>query len=368
MSTPRPTLRPLHHPSTLLFTLLLCSLLHPALAQQTSGSAAEPSTIPTPEAPAQPLAGAITGTITDQDGDSIPSAQITLSGITFSGKAQPLPTDRQAASSSNGDFSFADVTPGSFQLTVTAPGFATRQTSGSLQPGQQAEIPQIILTAATSIGYEVTVSRRDIAQDQIAEQEQQRVLGVIPNFYVSYVADPAPLVPRQKFELAWKVSGDPINFAMSGLIAGIQQSQNTFGGYGQGTHGFAKRFGATYADGFIGTMLSNAILPALFKQDPRYFYKGSGNIASRILYALASAVICKGDNGHWQANYSNITGTIAAAGISNLYYPPADRNGIKLTFEDSLIGLAANAGGNLFQEFLIPRLTPHAHLHAAVQP
>jgi hypothetical protein len=78
-------------------------------------------------------------------------------------------------------------------------------------------------------------------------------------------------------------------------------------------------------------MIGSAILPALLKQDPRYFYKGTGTTRSRILYAIANSVMCKGDNGHWQVNYSGILGGAAAGGISNLYYPASDRNGISLT-------------------------------------
>jgi hypothetical protein len=106
-------------------------------------------------------------------------------------------------------------------------------------------------------------------------------------------------------------------------------------------------------------MIGGAILPSLLKQDPRYFYKGTGSTRSRILYALANAVICKGDNGHWQANYSGILGALAAGGISNLYYPASSRNGAGLTFENTLIGIGGSAVGNLFQEFLVRKLTPH---------
>jgi hypothetical protein len=115
-------------------------------------------------------------------------------------------------------------------------------------------------------------------------------------------------------------------------------------------------------------MIGGAILPALFKQDPRYFYKGTGSKRSRILYALANAVVCKGDNGHWQADYSGILGSLAAAGISNLYYPAKNRNGAQLTFENTLLGIGGSGVGNLFQEFLIRRLTPHAHGQQANQP
>ena len=81
-----------------------------------------------------------------------------------------------------------------------------------------------------------------------------------------------------------------------GGIAGVQQATINFSGYGQGAQGYGKRYGADYADLLTGTFIGSAILPSLLKQDPRYFYKGTGSTRSRILYAIANAVICKGDN------------------------------------------------------------------------
>jgi len=181
---------------------------------------------------------------------------------------------------------------------------------------------------------------------------------VIPNFYVSYVPDAVPLNTKQKFELAWKTTIDPVSFVLVGAIAGIQQANNSFSGYGQGAQGYGKRYGASFADFTIGTFIGGAVLPSLLKQDPRYFYKGTGTRRSRALYALANAVICKGDNKKWQPNYSSMLGSLAAGGISNLYYPAKDRNGARLTFENALIGIGASAGANLIEEFLVPKFTP----------
>jgi hypothetical protein len=152
-----------------------------------------------------------------------------------------------------------------------------------------------------------------------------------------------------------------------GAVAGIQQSSDDFDGYGQGAEGYAKRYGASYADFVTGTFIGAAILPAVLTQDPRYFYKGTGSKQSRILYAMANAVICKGDNGRWQANYSNILGSFAAGGISNLYYPSEDR-GAGLTFENSLLGIGATAAANIVQEFVIRKLTPKLPRRDPAQP
>jgi hypothetical protein len=215
-----------------------------------------------------------------------------------------------------------------------------------------------VATALTEV--QVGLSSTEVAQEQVQDEEKQRVLGFVPNFYVTYAPNPAPLTSKQKFALAWKTSVDPVSFALIGVIAGIQQAQDSFSGYGQGAEGYGKRYGASYADFVSGTFIGSAILPSLLKQDPRYFYKGTGTKKSRILYALAFSVACKGDNGKWQPNYSSILGNLAAGGISNLYYPAKDRDGVGLTFESGAIGIGATAGANLIQEFLIRKLTPNA--------
>jgi hypothetical protein len=304
--------------------------------------------------PPEQTAGSIRGTVVDQNGNFLLAARVTL---TRPGQSE----EKTQESDGSGQFVFTAVPPGPFQLTVTGEGFATQQFPGVLHPGEALEVPLISLPiAAATTEVRVSVTNYELAEEQVKIEEKQRVLGVIPNFYVSYQQDALPLQPKQKFELAWKTSVDPVTFAATGAAAGVQQAQNEFSGYGQGAHGYAKRYGAAYGDAFVGTMIGGAILPSLLKQDPRYFYKGSGSTRSRILYALANAVICKGDNGHWQADYSGILGALAAGGISNLYYPAKSRNGAGLTFENTLIGIGGSAVANLFQEFLVRKLTPHA--------
>lgn len=272
-------------------------------------------------------------------------------------------------SDSNGRFSFPNAAPGPFKLTVSSTGFMPQVLAGTLTAGQSLEVTPIVLVMkGTTTDVEVTATRQEIAQEQVRLEETQRVLGVLPNFYVTYDPHSAPLTPRQKFALAWKSSTDPVTFAATGVIAGIEQATDSFSGYGQGAQGYAKRYGAGYADGFIATMIGGAILPTWWKQDPRYFYKGTGTKRSRVLYAIANAVVCKGDNGHWQVNYSAIVGGLAAGGISNLYYPDGDRSGLGVTFENAGFGTLGSAVGNLFQEFLVKRLTPKVPDYGSAQP
>jgi Carboxypeptidase regulatory-like domain len=297
--------------------------------------------------------GTISGSVVDSSGSTVAGANVRLS-------SEASPTPQNVLSASDGQFSFTNVPPGPFQITITFASFTPQTLSGTLHPGENFSFPPTTLVLATAVTeVQVSLSRADEAQAQLKDQEKQRVLGVIPNFYVSYVPDAVPLVPKQKFQLAWRYSIDPVTFAITGAVAGIAQATDQFNGYGQGAQGYANRYAAAYGDQLIGTFIGDAILPSLLKQDPRYFYKGTGSKRSRILYALAASVICKGDNGKWQPAYSAIGGSLAAGGISYLYYPAKDRNGAGLVFENTAIGIGASAAANLLQEFLIRKFTPN---------
>jgi Carboxypeptidase regulatory-like domain len=300
----------------------------------------------------QQFGGSIVGTVLDAEGAEVANAVVTLEN-TDSKVERTLMTD------GSGFFKFDAVEPGRFSLTITSTGFATWvSTDLALHTGQSYEVPGVALEIASAMtDVEVTVTRHDIAEDQIHFEEKQRVLGVFPNFYASYVWNAAPLSSGQKFRLALRTSVDPVSIAIPAVVAGIEQWQDGFSGYGQGARGYAKRFGASYTDGFTSMMIGDAILPSIFHQDPRYFYKGTGSIRSRALYAIATVVICKGDNGHWQPNYSNVLGNLASASISNLYYPSTDRHGARLTIDNSLIGTASGAVSSLFQEFLVKKIS-----------
>jgi Carboxypeptidase regulatory-like domain len=322
-------------------------------AELSTGAATGRPLLDAPEVhAADPAVGAICGTVLDANGAEVGGATVGLESAS-GGDLRDITTDN------NGFFRFSSVAPGSFKVSVMAKGFSHWSSDGlMLRPNEDYDLPPVELRVAMST-TEVVVAftRRDIAEEEIHEEEKQRVLGAIPNFYVSYVSNPEPLSSGQKYRLAWRLSVDPISIGISAGIAGVEQSQNVFSGYGPGAGGYAKRFGAVYADGFVGTFLADAVLPSVLHQDPRYFYKGTGSIPSRVLYAIASVVICKGDNGRWQPNYSNVLGNLAAAGISNVYYPASDREGAELTIRNSLIGTGAGAAGALFQEFLIKRIS-----------
>jgi hypothetical protein len=296
--------------------------------------------------------GTIIGTIVDKDGAVIANARVKLTAGSFTSQIQ---------SGGNGAFTFKDVPSGPFQVAISAPGFADQTQTGVLAAAQEFIVPEVQLVVATTVEVQVTQTQEEIAAEQVHIEEKQRVFGVVPNFYVAYTPDSAPLDAHQKFQLGWKFVVDPVSIVIAGITAGVEQANDSYSGYGQGAQGYAKRLGASYADFVSGVFFGNMVFPTVFKQDPRYFYKGTGSKKSRLFYALANAVICKGDNGHWQPNYSNVLGSLAAGGLSNLYYPASDRNGLRLTFENAAIGVAGSAGSAVIQEFLLRKITSHSH-------
>ncbi len=190
----------------------------------------------------------------------------------------------------------------------------------------------------------------DQAEQQIQQQEHQRILGIIPNFNTSYVSNAAPLTPGQKFRLAFKSTIDPFTFLAAGLDAGYSQATDQFVGYGQGAEGYGKRLGASYADTFDGILLGNALFPVLLHEDPRYFRRGHGRFVKRLFYAISTTIITRNDNGTWGPNYANVMGNLAAGGISNIYYPASDR-GTELTFERAASVTIEGSLGAIFVEF-----------------
>jgi hypothetical protein len=297
--------------------------------------------------------GVISGIVVDGDADVVPGAQLTLilDGTT---------DVRRTTADESGSFRFTAVPAGKFTITGSYIGMTSGTFIGVLHPGESMQTLPIKLDASASESVQVVASQEELAEAEIHVEEHQRLLGVMPNFYTAYDWHAPPLTTRQKFGLAWKNVIDPGSFFITGVAAGVEQAENAFSGYGQGAAGYGRRYGAATGDLVSGTYLGGAILPSLLHQDPRYFYKGTGSIKSRTWYAITRAFICRGDNGKDEFSYSGILGDLAAGALSNAYYPPANREGAALTFEEGGLNILGDAAGNIVQEFALKHLTPHA--------
>ena len=230
---------------------------------------------------------------------------------------------------------------------------ASPGTYSSSQPSdqQQGSAPTSGAPQATTPPQQETPEQiKARAAAELKVETKQRMAGVIPNFNTVNNGKAAPLSPGQKFHLFFKGAFDPYQFVLAGIDAGIGQAENENPGYGQGFEGYAKRYGANYADNFSGNFFGNAVLPSLLHQDPRYFRLGHGSILHRALYSISTTFRTYGDNGKWQPAYSNLTGNLIGASISNLYYPEGDR-GIQPTLRRALSVTYQGTIGGLLQEF-----------------
>lgn len=299
--------------------------------------------------------GVIFGSVSDSDGDLVPGARVELkSGVEK--EARSVVTD------SSGRFEFSGVAAGTFEMTATAKGLASGKLSGTLPLGAVFNAPPIVLGAATA-STEVTVTpktEREIATDEVRVEEKQRVLGIVPNYFVTYDLHPVPLSAKQKYGMGLKEVFDPTRFAFAAAAAGVEQETNTFPGYGTGPAAYGKRYGAALATGSVESILRHSVFPSLFHQDPRYYYMGTGTTWERTKYALGSAVITHGDNGRNQPNYSVILASLSAGAIANLYYAPSDRHGAGLTFENAGLAIVGEGVGHLVQEFVLRKFTTHS--------
>jgi hypothetical protein len=301
--------------------------------------------------PTGPKLGSIVGTVTDVNGDPVPNSTVIL-------KSSDSDDRRTVVTPENGFFEFHEVQPGvPYEVSVSAKDFADwTSPSITLDPGQFKIVSGIQLKIRTQVTQvEVRYDPVQTATEQFKNEEQQRIFGFIPNFYVSYDANPVPLTAKRKFQLAFKVSTDPVTAIGVAVVSASKQAGNT-PNYGQGWGAYGERFGATAADGFTDIMIGGAILPSLLHQDPRYFYQGTGTTSSRMRHAIFSAFITKADNGKWQPNYSTMGGDLASAGISNLYYPSSNR-GVGLVFGNFALGTAERISANLAEEFLLGKVT-----------
>jgi len=300
---------------------------------------------------AAPRTATVMGTVTDVNGGAIPNATVVLKEIESN-------DPRTIVTTENGMFEFNDVTPGiTYQLSITAQDFSDWTSIPIiLSPDQFKIVTDIQLRIATErTTVDVHYDPVEVATEQFKAEEKQRVFGIIPNFYVSYESDPAPLTTKMKFQLALKVSTDPVTAAGTFIVASAKQAGNT-PDYGQGWGAYGKRFGAVAADGFSDIMIGGAILPSLLHQDPRYFYQGTGTTGSRIRHAVFSPFVARGDNGQSQPNYSSLGGVLASSSLANLYYPRSNR-GAGLVFGNFAIGIAERIGANVAQEFLLGKFT-----------
>ena len=309
---------------------------------------AVPASAQSAEAP-NTKTGRILGAVVDTSDDPIPGATVFLQG--------PTGDRLTVVTKDDGAFVFEQAPAEiAYQVTVTAEGFADWSSSVTVEPGQDKTLTDVKLRIlAVQRAVTVSYSEKEVAAQQLKAEEQQRVLGFIPNVYVVYEPHPEPLTTRMKFALAYKDLTHPVFFARTAAWAGFEQAAG-LRNYPQNLRGYGDRLGTGLADGATEGLIGNAVLPSLLHQDPRYFYQGSGTKKSRALHAILAPFICKGDNGKTQPNYSTWGGSLISSSIALAYYPSSDRNA-QHVFRGFGIGMGLHVGGGLVQEFILNKFT-----------
>jgi hypothetical protein len=258
-------------------------------------------------------------------------------------------------------FSFAAASGQKISIpapSVTSSSSVTSQDDSILPDSPSAQAAQ--QAPARETDEQRKARERAESEAQVKREEHQRNFGIIPNFNTVLGGRVPPLTPGQKFDLVYHTAKDPYTITLAFIVAGLGEAEDSDSGDNWwGPYGYLKRVGASYADNVDGALIGNAILPSLLHQDPRYYRKGTGPIMSRVIHSALSTVICLGDNGKRQFNVSNVAGNFIAGGVSNLYYPAAER-GVGLTFENGAEVTAEGVVGAQILEFA-PDISAYIH-------
>lgn len=303
----------------------------------------------------------IKGVVSDIHGGLVPGAHIVIASTT-SAATQSTTAD------STGFFSVDGLAPGTYSVTISSPGLRTYVLHDvRLRAGEVYSLPEVSLPMArTSADVTVTLTTEQLAETELHNELQQRVLGVLPNFYVSYQWNAAPLTARQKLKLTFRAATDPVFFGTTAITAGLEQANNTFPEYGPGSAGYWRRYGAAYGDAVIGRFMGSVIFASVFHQDPRYFVMTNGSISRRTWHAVSSTFIQRGDNRHWQPAYSHLLGNACTGLIATAYHPGSSPG--QLVLDNTILGLGGQAGNNLIREFLLRHLSKNIPSYAKGKP
>ncbi len=186
--------------------------------------------------------------------------------------------------------------------------------------------------------------------EQKTSRKHKGLLGLVPTYDVIDVKHARPLTPGEKFRMAVQDSANPFEFAEAAVKAEYYRGTNPRKKIGHGGVGYLKQFGASYLDEVSGNMFGTFFYPSLLHQDPRYFRKGEGPIASRLAYALSRVFITRSDGGRRQFNASRVLGSASSTILSNTYYPPRAR-GVGITVGNIGWALLGNGASDIFKEF-----------------
>ena len=185
-----------------------------------------------------------------------------------------------------------------------------------------------------------------------AEAKQStRMFWIVPNFAaVNSDTVLPPLSARDKYKLATEDSVDYSSFVWAGLIAAQSMALKADPELHQGLKGYGRYYWRAFADQASGAFFTEAVVPALMHEDPRYYTMGHGGFFRRTAYGLSRVVVIKTDSGGRHFNTSELGGNALEAGLANLYYPPQER-GIGNTALNWATQMESACLNNVIKEF-----------------
>ena len=219
-------------------------------------------------------------------------------------------------------------------ILIAGPAVEADQDELSLQSQQSDQKPAPAATPAATpaAGQDASKpadqkSADPNAKPDAAATSKDRLFYALPNFLtLENTEHVPPLTAGQKFKVVARGSFDPFQFAWYGLLSGINEANGSEPGYGNGFQGYAKRYGASFADGTIENFMVGAVMASALRQDPRFYVKTDGSFMRRVGYAVSRIFITRGDSGRSEFNASEIFGSAIAAGASTYsYHPHADK-------------------------------------------
>jgi hypothetical protein len=212
----------------------------------------------------------------------------------------------------------------------------------------------LLMVSGVAVAQEETTKQGEIRPAQGPEKTRLKttleILGKRSLFFPELATDKGPLSSGKKFELAADETIAPSRFTASAFTSGISQARDALPGYGQEWGGYGKRFGSSMASSASSHFFGTFLLPAMLRQDPRYFVKLHGTVGQRVGYALRRIAVTRKDDGGETFNWSGVIGAVLAESLANSYLPDAERTTGK-TFSRFGIRLGFSAVSNVVKEY-----------------
>ncbi len=205
---------------------------------------------------------------------------------------------------------------------------------------------------------------RESANHIAPDESSTRIFGIIPNYRTSpTLTNYSPLDSSTKFHLATEDAFDRGTFVLAGLFAVQAQWTQAAPSFGHGAGGFGQYYSTALTDLIVGDFMTEAIYPVVLHHDPRYFRRGTGNVWTRLGYAVGQIVWTHTDRGTGSINVSELLGNGTAVAIGNLYYPDGrtvSKNASRWSWQ-----IGTDMAANILKEFWpdLDRAFGHHHAH-----